>query len=333
MQIYSINISDVGTSTVFDKPKIAAINDVVKTLLEEAFGNLVEVFSIIPPGADPHTFSLTPDIIDKIAKSDLIVLIDPRYFGFEAAIIQNDKIAGKPYLSARNYTLFGWRYLSIPGIEKNFHGAWLDVRNAISIVRAVEKFLVKNFPSVSDKISAKVEKFYFIENQVLKYLENVSKTSELWKIGALVALPSVSYVLAMLNISIKDYLLLEPDQYPSYSKISEIREMIAGGEIGLIVVPEEFRGSRVAQLVDEVSRGYNVRIVYIYVFTASNLGSFTNLILYDSNKIIFSIGSTSKEYASSESLYLYILIGILLIISILEGLMIFLHKREESKGI
>jgi zinc transport system substrate-binding protein len=95
-------------------------------LTKKIGGSKVEVFTIVPPGANPHTFELTPGIMKKMARTDLLVF---NGIGLEFWLANvMDALKGKKAV----FTAQGLDILQ--GDEEHYaHGnphVWLDPQNA-----------------------------------------------------------------------------------------------------------------------------------------------------------------------------------------------------------
>ncbi len=62
------------TNPVSDRIRIAASITPIADFAKQVGGERVEVFTVVPPGVDPHTFELTPDLMKRISDSQLLVL-------------------------------------------------------------------------------------------------------------------------------------------------------------------------------------------------------------------------------------------------------------------
>ncbi|MGQ4892868.1 MAG: metal ABC transporter substrate-binding protein [Candidatus Njordarchaeia archaeon] len=319
-----------------EKPKIAAINDVVNLIVKEVVGDLFDVFSILPPNTDPHSFSLTPDIVSKIQDSVLIVLIDPKNFELENSIITNDMLKDIPYLSVKNYTNYGWEYHSIPGLEINYHGSWLYPKNALAIAKAVANFIYSKYPEYSEDIETNVEDFESRLNVTLTEINNVKKLTGFTNLKALVMVPGVAYIVEAAGVEVGGTVLVEPGAFPSASRLSELEGLLKSGEYKVIVMPLESKGNRVDQLAKQLSGDSNVPIVYVLTFSAGGLSSYESLLKYNAFSILATInneGSVSSNGGALSPIYCYLALGILTFMVIVEAYVIFLYRKKEMEGI
>ncbi|MYA52311.1 MAG: hypothetical protein F4X89_02335, partial [Dehalococcoidia bacterium] len=67
---------DEESSSSDDAPlSVVASTTIVEDLVKQVGGDRVTVESIVPTGADPHTFTLSPSDIRKTAEADLLVIV------------------------------------------------------------------------------------------------------------------------------------------------------------------------------------------------------------------------------------------------------------------
>jgi manganese/iron transport system substrate-binding protein len=80
---------------------VGATLPVFADLAREVGGDNVDVFSILPPGADPHTYEPTPSDIQRIAKADIIFVNDhqPGVEGSILDVIENNKGRDTPVVA------------------------------------------------------------------------------------------------------------------------------------------------------------------------------------------------------------------------------------------
>jgi manganese/iron transport system substrate-binding protein len=107
--------------------------DLFADFARQVGGDRVDVFALIPAGADPHTYEPTPSRVTKLAKADLVIV---NGLGLEAAL--EDVIKENTPSSATLVELAE----GLPVIDKNPH-LWLDVQNAVAYVERIRDALVE----------------------------------------------------------------------------------------------------------------------------------------------------------------------------------------------
>lgn len=119
-------------------------------------GVYVNVFSIVPPGVEPHEFTLSPGIIDSVSSADLIIV--DGHIEWENELL--NVVAQRKGEPANNFSLNLLDYssnmtiLDMPSgsgmTGKNYHGYWLLPENMEIIAKLVYSKLSKIDPAHSD---------------------------------------------------------------------------------------------------------------------------------------------------------------------------------------
>ncbi len=318
-----------------DKDVIAVINEPVNLIVKEIVGDLFETVVILPPGTDPHSFSLTPDLVSKLEESKLIVLIDPDQFQLEKSIITNDQLKAIPYLSVTNYSKYGWEYHSVLTIKTNFHGSWLYPNNGLAIAKALTDYLKSRYPQYEYTLETNLEEFQNSIFSLKSQLSNLTKFIDVSRINALLMVPGVYYVVNFTGIKVGDIVLTESGAYPSASRIAEIEAKLKKGELNLIVAPLEAKGSRVGELAEQLSQETGVPVAYVATFSSFGFSKYKDLIQFDVSSIIsVSVNVKSSVTGGEISDFLYwFIIGVLSLIVVAEAYIIFKYRRLEMEEV
>jgi zinc transport system substrate-binding protein len=117
-------------------------------LVKALGGPYVDVEGIIPPGADPHTYSPPASVVAKLDYYDLIVMTGPHHMRVEDIILElrsEGKLRHPLILYYANYTRCGLHLLELRGHE-NVHGYWWGPRSLAVISRCVGEALARLDP-------------------------------------------------------------------------------------------------------------------------------------------------------------------------------------------
>jgi len=128
-----------------DKIKIAASIAPLADFAKQVGGDRVDVFTIVPPGIDPHTFELTPDLMIKISSSHLLVL---NGVGLEFwASKVSDNIKRENFYTVDTSTGINIIHELHRNNENHLESGnphiWLDPQNAIQQVKNIRDALIK----------------------------------------------------------------------------------------------------------------------------------------------------------------------------------------------
>lgn len=125
--------------------QVVAANTIVvtipdfKPIAEAIAGDDFEVVSLIPPGSDPHSFTLSVEDVEKLGSADVIVLANSNFFDFEAKIAEE-------FGNVVDFDDYNATLLDFPGYPSNPHGYWMLPENAIRIAKAIKDRLEERYP-------------------------------------------------------------------------------------------------------------------------------------------------------------------------------------------
>lgn len=181
------------------RPLIVTSIAPLAAIVQDAFGNSVDVVYIIPPGADPHEYQLTASQIELLRKADVIVTTGG-HLPVEKRIDELKKegtISGE-VLFIDDYKREGFRYLPEHwyGNKDNPHGIWLDPTNALAIARATEKALERTDGDNANVYRAEYESF---ENRVMTVVRSYKALVGGEK-SAVIQMPADQYAIEWLGI-------------------------------------------------------------------------------------------------------------------------------------
>lgn len=135
---------------------IAPLADFVKKI----GGSKVDVFTIVPPGSNPHTFELTPGMMKKLSRADVLVF---NGIGLEFWIKNvKDNLSGSRIVYAA-------KGLPILSEDEDHHAAgnphvWLNVQNAV--------YMVKRIAAAMAQVDVSNRRYY--ENNAAIYIKELN---------------------------------------------------------------------------------------------------------------------------------------------------------------
>ncbi len=281
-------------------------------------GGDVNVTSIIPPGTDPHSFSLSKSDADRLKGADLIVLTNSELFSFEKKIKVEypEKI-----LDFEDYAAEGAKLDDFPGFNHNPHGYWLKIDNAISIAFAIEKRLSELSPDKKKNFS---DNFVLFKAKMLE-LKKISKTViKRQNTSCVAVIPGVTYIIENFGLKVGAILLGEGLGFASGKEYAEIQEKLSSSEYSCIVVPESMKDSKAGEIAEQLSRDSGKPVVYVKFVVGSYGLDFSEIQFY--NLLAFAKTlETNSENRKSDSDNL--LIAILILIVVIEAVVIFILWR------
>ena len=187
-----------------------------------------KVVSLVPPGVDPHTYSLRPQDIELLEKADLIV--STGHVAFEKQI---EKMVEEGVIKAELIEI-----PDIPGIkvldnpvtgEPNLHMPIYDPYNYIVFISRLARAMASLRPGVKNVY---IEK----ETQVVnKVVEIISSTRRITGIGVGEA-PPIQYAVEWMGLKIEYLVLIQPGVPAPPSLLKQINEQAERHKIDYVVV-------------------------------------------------------------------------------------------------
>jgi ABC-type Zn uptake system ZnuABC Zn-binding protein ZnuA len=186
-----------------------------KPIVEAVAGDEFEVYTLLPPGSDPHSFSLSYEDLEKLRKADLIVLANSELLDFEAKISQE-------FPNTVDFEDYDALLLDFPGFESNLHGYWMLPENALGIARAVKDRLVEMYPNKKDQFEENYEDFVRRVEEASIEAKKIAETESGKRYVAMV--PGVCYIAETYGIKISAVLISEGAGVVSAKELTEIKE-------------------------------------------------------------------------------------------------------------
>ncbi len=186
------------------------------------------VVSLVPPGVDPHSYSLRPQDIELLKKADLIV--STGHVAFEKQI---EKMIKEGVIKAELIEI-----PDIPGIkllnnpvtgEPNLHMPIYDPYNYIVFISKLAHIMAVLRPAMKNVY---IEK----ETQVVdKVIEITSSTKRITGVGVGEA-PPTQYAVEWIGLKIEYLVLIQPEVPPPPSLLKKINELAEQHKIGYVIV-------------------------------------------------------------------------------------------------
>ena len=213
-----------------------------------------EASSIVPPGADPHDYQLTPDDVELLKKADLI--ISTAHAPFEAEIRRlhdEGEIRGE---LVEIPDIKGVRILDNPATgQPNYHMPIYDPENYISFILHLRGILMELRPE-------RAEYYRDRGRAVLATINELVAKAPRLHMRAAADLPSIQYAIAWLGIDMAFLLVKEHDTPATPADVLELREAVREGLIELVVVSEPVVASA-SECLEEIAEEAGLPILYV----------------------------------------------------------------------
>lgn len=275
------------TGAAEEKPLVVASIAPIASIVQDAFGDAVEVVYLIPPGANPHEYQMTADQIELLRRADVMVTTGG-HLPMEkkiAELKEEGTIMGET-LFIDDYRREGFRYLPEHWYndKDNPHGVWLDPYNALAIASAVEKALEK-----ADPVNAELyrELYSDFEGRVKAIVEAYRALVEENR-TAVIQLPSNQYAIEWLGITA--VASIKPEEEVPAIAVDELVETARGADLVIYAVdsPEQMKDA-----ASELARKSGKPLTGIRVFWSGK--PYTEVLIENSAAVIKALGGEHQE--------------------------------------
>ena len=137
--------------------QVITTTSIFADLAKMALGDAAHIESIIPAGADVHTFEPSPSDVEKIQSADLIIANGLGLDGWIGSLVEAagkgeaDMLLLGEGLDQEN----GWVYLSNAETPGTFDPhIWLDPKGAVLYVQRIADHVSRNAPDLAQRIAA-----------------------------------------------------------------------------------------------------------------------------------------------------------------------------------
>ncbi|MEB3851680.1 MAG: zinc ABC transporter substrate-binding protein, partial [Desulfurococcales archaeon] len=155
--------------------RVAVTAPVLAPLVESLGGGGVEVDSIIPPGADPHTYEPPARLAGALDGYDVIVMSGPHHLRVEEVILEwrRQGLLRHPIIVYYgNYTGCGLRPLEYGG-SQNPHGYWWGPRSLAAVARCVGEALAEADPARAGYYTSRASLYAAMAESLAGRLEGI----------------------------------------------------------------------------------------------------------------------------------------------------------------
>ena len=215
---YSVQSKGKGLLVVVTFPSL--VSDVKQLLCPQD-----RVISLVPPGVDPHTYTLSLEDIEEAKRADIV--ISTGHAPFEIKLrdhINNEKLVEIPRMP-------GIKIEDIIGTSSpNLHMPIYDPHNYIVFVNYVAKRLAELRPACSLHYLAMARK---VSNKVAEMTESSPRLN----IQGVGSTPLVQYAVSWLGIRLKALMMTSPEAGITGQQFEKVKELLAShrAEIAVIV--------------------------------------------------------------------------------------------------
>jgi len=211
--------------------RVAAVSfQYLGALVEKLGGDLWEVAVVVPPGVDPHEYSLSPKDVDLLRRAEVVVVTNHTLFEQRILELVSEGELRPTSLVVAEETP-GVRLLPNPETgSPNLHLPYYDPENLKALLGAIAESLSAADPSSAEtyrgRLRALVSQISALEQAYSGRLRERAVGSS----------PLVQYAVGWLGVEISALVVAEHGAPPSPQKLSEIESRARAGEFTAVVV-------------------------------------------------------------------------------------------------
>jgi zinc/manganese transport system substrate-binding protein len=235
-------------------------------IVQEVAGSHYNTRVLLEQEADPHAFTVTPEIIAIADEADLLVFAGHFHWEEELA-----NLTSTPFITFHddgaweNYEEYGAEFSPMPGgvveegdehdNEGNPHGFWLLPKNALAIANATRAALTTLNSTLSNEWTSNFEVFVESIRELEELIDSLDEVYGFSEMHAVVVTPAEAYVAEAFGIT-SDAVLQIDEITISGAKLLELQQAIRNGSINLII------GSDVSQFLTGGEFAYQLQADY-----------------------------------------------------------------------
>lgn len=202
--------------------KVVTTFSILEDFVKQLGGTKVEVASLIPFGADPHSWEPTPKEARLVAQADLLIANGG---GFDQWLINLQKNAARPGvpLVIASEGLVALDNLHGHGGDPHF---WLSVPNAIQYVEQISQALIKLRPEeegyFASKFNSYVAQLEALDQNILNQLAQIPQKNRV----IVTYHNAFSYFAKQYGFEVVEFLVANPESEPTARDLGRLVQLL-----------------------------------------------------------------------------------------------------------
>jgi zinc/manganese transport system substrate-binding protein len=288
-------------------------------------GELVDVVTIMPPGADPHAYTLTAADISKISGASLIVFGHGGFLHFEEEL--KAAAGNTPTLDFPDYQQNGAELKDFPGYAQNRHGSWLSFDNAIAIATTIGATLIANGLD-SKMIAANLASFASEVRGIKESGQTLMTDSGLRGSSWVAMVSEIAYVIDNLGLDVGAVLLEEGSGTVSGESLNAIEAKLKSGEFLGIVGPISMKESKPGEIARQIASDTKTPVCYVQFLTTTGDRTFVSQAAYNAGSIASAGAKAANPWSGGSNSSTLNLIWGLIVFGLIVALIIQNRHRQ-----
>jgi manganese/iron transport system substrate-binding protein len=266
-----------GTATV----EVVVSLDLFADFVRQVGGDRVDVSSLIPAGADPHTYEPTPSRVANLTKADLVIV---NGLGLEAAV--QDVIDQNTPSSTPVVELSEGLSVITTDHDSNPH-LWLNVENAMAYVERIRDALVEVDPAGAETYRANADS-YLAELQTLDQEVAAAIDSIPPERRKLVTFhDAFPYMAQRYGLEVVGVVVASPGKEPSAKDVADLVDAITAEDVPAVFKEPQFN-ARVLELAAD-DAGVEVCTLYSGALD-KKVDTYIKLMRFDASELVRCLG-------------------------------------------
>jgi manganese/iron transport system substrate-binding protein len=257
--------------------KVVATLDLFADFARQVGGDRADVSTLIPAGADPHTYEPTPSRVAKLAKADLVIV---NGLGLEAALedVIDENIPSSTILVELTEGL--------PVIDKNPH-LWLNVQNAIAYVERIRDALVEIDPAGTEAYRANADSYLAelrtLDEEVAADIDSIPSDRR-----KLVTFhDAFPYMAQRYGLEVVGVVVASPGKEPSAKDVANLVEAIAAEDVPAVFKEPQFN----ARILELAADDAGVEVCTLYSGTLDKkVDTYVKLMRFNAKELVRCLG-------------------------------------------
>ena len=246
---------------------VVASMTVIEDLVANVGGDRVEVTSIVPSGADAHTFAISPTDIRNVAEADLLVIAGAALGAIEEDLARESKGSVLVLTEGMDLRPFPEGLAHAEEEEEGHeeeHGAfdphfWMDIDLGIEAIEAIRDELSRLDPDGADGYRERAESYIAELREVDEEIREMLSALPEQRRYLVTFHDAYGYFAARYGLTILGFLVEGADEEPGAKAITELVESITELGIPFVYTEPQFSTRVIDQLAKDT--GASIRTI------------------------------------------------------------------------
>jgi len=262
--------------------KVVATLDLFADFARQVGGDRADVSTLIPAGADPHTYEPTPSRVAKLAKADLVIV---NGLGLEAAledVIEENTPSSTPIIELSQ----GLSVINDDHHDGNPH-LWLDVQNAIAYVERIRDALVEIDPAGTEAYRANADSYLAelrtLDEEVTADIDSIPSDRR-----KLVTFhDAFPYLAQRYGLEVVGVVVASPGKEPSAKDVANLVDAIAAEEVPAVFKEPQFN----ARILELAADDAGAEVCTLYSGTLDKkVDTYVKLMRFNAKELVRCLG-------------------------------------------